>query len=139
VNTTKVTESGPYLVGSGGANDVASSASEVVVTLEQSKSRFVDQVPYITSPGNKVSTVVSQLGILEKELGPAELRLTAYFRVSPNLTEEEAVRAIQERCGWTLRVSPRLQVLPLPNSEDLQFIRAFDPKRLFLRGEEVKR
>jgi acyl CoA:acetate/3-ketoacid CoA transferase beta subunit len=138
VNTTKVSESGPYLVGSGGANDVASGAGEVLVTLEQSKTRFVEKVPYITSPGEKVTAVVSQMGILEKELGAGELRLTAYFPASSNQTDEEAVRAIQETCGWKLKVSPRLQVLPLPNSEDLKFIRAFDPKRLFLGWPKTK-
>jgi len=33
VNTTKISAAGPYLVGSGGANDVASGSSEVIVTL----------------------------------------------------------------------------------------------------------
>jgi acyl CoA:acetate/3-ketoacid CoA transferase alpha subunit/acyl CoA:acetate/3-ketoacid CoA transferase beta subunit len=139
VNTTKVSESGPYLVGSGGANDVASGASEIVVTLEQSKSRFVEKVPYITSPGSKVTTVISQLGILEKDFGGEELRLTAYFPIYPNQTEEGIVRSIREQCGWNLQVSPRLQVLSLPSPEDLKFIRCFDPKRLFLGGSEAKR
>jgi acyl CoA:acetate/3-ketoacid CoA transferase beta subunit len=139
VNTTKVSESGPYLVGSGGANDVASGASEIVVTLEQSKVRFVEKVPYITSPGSKVTTVISQLGILEKDFGGEELRLTAYFPIYPNQTEEGIVRSIREQCGWNLQVSPRLQVLSLPSPEDLKFIRCFDPKRLFLGGSEAKR
>jgi acyl CoA:acetate/3-ketoacid CoA transferase beta subunit len=70
VNTTKVSEQGPYLVGSGGANDVASGASEIMVTLEQSKTRFLDGVPYITSPGGKVTTVVikSELPAQETDL-----------------------------------------------------------------------
>ncbi|HDS05742.1 MAG TPA: hypothetical protein ENN95_01750, partial [Deltaproteobacteria bacterium] len=42
VNTTKISDAGPYLVGSGGANDVTSGASETIVTLEQSKNRFLE-------------------------------------------------------------------------------------------------
>src|SRR5438094_54023 len=34
-----------YITGSGGANDIASSAREVVVTLAQRRNRFVDKVP----------------------------------------------------------------------------------------------
>jgi acyl CoA:acetate/3-ketoacid CoA transferase beta subunit len=44
VNTTRISDAGPYLVGSGGANDVASGASETIVTLEHSKDRFLEQV-----------------------------------------------------------------------------------------------
>ncbi len=139
VNTTKVSEQGPYLVGSGGANDVASGASEIIVTLEQSKTRFLDGVPYITSPGGKVTTVVSQLGIFEKGFGKQELRLTGYFPYGSGRSEEEVVRDVRGQCGWDLKVASPLEVLPLPSPEQLSFIRVFDPKRLFLGGAEGKR
>ncbi|HEY1466937.1 MAG TPA: CoA-transferase, partial [Acidimicrobiales bacterium] len=44
-----------FLVGSGGGNDVASRADEVVVMATLTRRRTVDQVPYITSPGGRVS------------------------------------------------------------------------------------
>jgi len=126
----------PY---SGNCYGALAARKGVIVTVEQSKSRFVEKVPYITSPGDKVTTVVSQLGILEKEFGREELRLTAYSPISPNQTEEKTVLAAREQCGWDLQVSPRLQALPLPSAEDLKFIRCFDPKRLFLGGPEAKK
>jgi acyl CoA:acetate/3-ketoacid CoA transferase alpha subunit/acyl CoA:acetate/3-ketoacid CoA transferase beta subunit len=139
VNTTKLSPQGPYLVGSGGANDVASGASECLITMEQNKSRFVDDVSYITSPGAKVTTVISQLGIFEKGFGKDELQLTGYFPASPAASEEESIRAVREACGWNLTVRSRPEVLPLPSGEDLKFLRSFDPKRLFLRGDESER
>jgi hypothetical protein len=110
-----------------------------MVTLEQSKSRFVEKVPYITSPGFGVTTVVSQYGIFEKPLGPQELELTAYFDDSSAEPEEKMVRTIQEQCGWPLKVRRPLRVFPSPSSEQLKFLRCFDPKRLFLGGSESKR
>jgi acyl CoA:acetate/3-ketoacid CoA transferase alpha subunit len=139
VNTTKLSPEGPYLVGSGGANDVASGANECVITMEQNKSRFVAEVPYITSPGAKVTTVISQLGVFEKGFGKDELQLSGYFPACPGATEEESVRAIKEACGWDLKIRSHLETLPLPSGEDLKFLRSFDPKRLFLRGNESER
>ena len=77
-----------YITGSGGANDIASSAREVVVTLAQSRTRFVEKVPYVTAPGRGVSAVVSDLGVYEKA---------------------DAVRAAREACGWDLKVAPALE------------------------------
>jgi acyl CoA:acetate/3-ketoacid CoA transferase alpha subunit/acyl CoA:acetate/3-ketoacid CoA transferase beta subunit len=139
INTTKLSPKGPYLVGSGGANDVASGANECLVTMEQNKSRFVAEVPYITSPGQKVTTVVSQLGMFEKDFGNNELTLTGYFPIKPGASEEESVTAIKEACGWDLKVRSTLDILPFPSGEDLKLLRSFDPKRLFLGGEESER
>jgi acyl CoA:acetate/3-ketoacid CoA transferase alpha subunit/acyl CoA:acetate/3-ketoacid CoA transferase beta subunit len=137
VNTTVIPKVG-YLVGSGGANDVASGAKEVMVTLEQSRSRYVEKVPYITSPGSRVTTVVSQWGIFEKALGDEELMLTYCFLPGPQKPEEEVVREMKEQCGWVLKVHPRLQSLSPPSPEELKFLRCFDPRRFFLGGERAK-
>ncbi|MBN1473450.1 MAG: hypothetical protein JW914_02440 [Syntrophaceae bacterium] len=139
VNTTKISDVGPYLVGSGGANDVASGASETIVTLEQSKDRFLEQVDYITSPGVRVSTVVSQRGIFEKEIGRNELMLTGYVPLRAGASEEESVRNIKEMCGWKLKIKDKLQVFSLPDEEEILFIRCFDPKRYFLGSDESQR
>jgi len=138
INTTRLSPTGPFLVGSGGANDVASGASECLVTLEQNKERFVDKVHYITSPGLKVSTVVSQLGIMEKALGENELELTAYFPTTAK-TEEECVQNIRRQCGWNLKVRHPLTAIPPPSFDDVKFLRCFDPRRMFLGGGEKSR
>jgi acyl CoA:acetate/3-ketoacid CoA transferase alpha subunit len=118
-----------YITGSGGANDIASSAREVVVTLNQSRRRFVDKVPYITAPGRRVRTVVSDLGVYQKPDGDDELLLTGVFATS---AEAEAVRAARDACGWELRVAPGLRRFEAPGADELRVVRLFDPRRYFL-------
>jgi acyl CoA:acetate/3-ketoacid CoA transferase alpha subunit/acyl CoA:acetate/3-ketoacid CoA transferase beta subunit len=125
VNTSKLPDRGLYLVGSGGGNDVASLATEVVVVARQSPRRFVEQVPFITSPGTRVSTVISQCGIYRKAEPDGELVLTEVF--ADEGAVESAVQAAREQCGWDLRVAPRVGRLPLPDGETLARLRAFDP------------
>ncbi|MFQ5520799.1 MAG: CoA-transferase, partial [Candidatus Methylomirabilia bacterium] len=102
-----------YVTGSGGANDIASSAREVVVTLAQSRQRFVEKVPYITAPGRHVSAVVSDRGVFEKGGAHGELVLTGVFSGKP---EAEAVEAAREACGWELAVAPTLRRFDPPTS-----------------------
>jgi len=109
-----------YITGSGGANDIASSAREVVVTLNQSRRRFVDKVPYITAPGRRISTVVSDLGVYQKPDENGELVLTGVFATR---SEAEAVHAAREACGWELRVAPSLRHVDLPTAEELRLVR----------------
>jgi acyl CoA:acetate/3-ketoacid CoA transferase alpha subunit len=118
-----------YVTGSGGANDITSSAREVVVSLLQSPQRFVDKVPYITAPGRTVRTVVSDLGVYEKEHVDGVLRLTGVFGNQP---EAQAVEAARAACGWDLGVAPRLRRFEAPTADELALIRLFDPRRYFL-------
>jgi len=118
-----------YVTGSGGANDITSSAREVVVSLLQSPQRFVDKVPYITAPGRTVRTVVSDLGVYEKEHEDGPLRLAGVFGNRP---EAQAVEAARAACGWDLAVAPRLRRFEAPTADELGLIRLFDPRRYFL-------
>jgi acyl CoA:acetate/3-ketoacid CoA transferase alpha subunit/acyl CoA:acetate/3-ketoacid CoA transferase beta subunit len=118
-----------YITGSGGANDITSSAREVVVCLQQSTRRFVDKVPYITAPGRTVRTVVSDLGVYGKTGEHGELRLTGLFGDRP---EAGAVKAAREACGWDLQVGPMLRRFTAPTAEELALVRLFDPRRYFL-------
>jgi acyl CoA:acetate/3-ketoacid CoA transferase alpha subunit len=118
-----------YITGSGGANDIASSAREVVVTLAQSPRRFVDKVPYVTAPGRRVSTVVSDLGVYAKPDEHGELTLIG---VPAGRPEGEAVEAARAACGWDLRIAPRLASLEPPTGDELRLVRLFDPHRYFL-------
>jgi len=124
---------GRYLTGSGGANDVATGAKETMVIMAQSRERYLEKVPFITAPGEKVRTLVSQWGIFEKPPGSEEFVLTAYIKDSPELTEDSAVRRIKENCGWELKVVPRPEAISPPKEEELSFLRLFDPNGYYLR------
>ncbi len=131
VNSTKIPGK-MYFVGSGGANDICSSAKEVVVTALQDKNRFVEKVAYISSPGGRVKAVVSDLGVYEKPQGSDQLVLTGYFPSADRPGREAAVRHIRENCGFDLKVAEEVIEIPPPEIEELKMLRLFDPRRQFL-------
>jgi acyl CoA:acetate/3-ketoacid CoA transferase beta subunit len=119
------------ITGSGGANDVASGASEVLVVVPQSPLRLVHEVSYITAPGQRVRTVVTTRGVFEKREGERELALTGII-ADGRSSEEEAVRSIREQCGWDLKVASRLRTVDPPTAEEMALLRLFDPHKFFL-------
>lgn len=129
VNSTR-TAAGEFLVGSGGANDIVTSAAETVVVAAQRAQTFVEKVGYVTSPGTKIRCVISTMGRFEK-LDGDELVLTGYFAAT-RLDRAQAVAEIRRRCGWDLKVADELQELPPATAEELALLRLFDPERFFL-------
>lgn len=129
VNTTLIPDV-TYLTGSGGGNDICSAASQVMVTAYSGKKRYVEKVDYVTSPGNRVRTVVSELGVLEKD-GSGELILTSFFPETGK-TMDEIIARIKDRCGWNLKVAPEPRPIDPPTLDELKLLRILDPKRQFL-------
>ncbi len=119
------------ITGSGGANDVASGASEVVVVVPQSPFRVVPEVSYITAPGQRVRTLVTTLGMFEKLDGDREFTLTGTLEDGKS-SEEERVRAIKEQCQWELKIASQLKILGMPTLDELALLRLFDPHKFFL-------
>jgi acyl CoA:acetate/3-ketoacid CoA transferase beta subunit len=132
LNTTSP-EKKTLITGSGGANDVMSAAREVVLIMPQSRKRFVEKLPFITSPGAAAKTLVSTLGVFEKLGDDREFTLTSYFEDQLPKGKEMAIREIQEQCGWDLRTIDSPTKFPVPDDRDLVTLRLFDPDRYFLR------
>lgn len=123
------TADGTFLTGSGGANDVASAAEEVVVTIRHSPRRIVEQVPYVTAPGGRVSAIVTSEAVLERRDGA--FVLTGYL--APAGADREAtISGIQERTGFAFEVSSDPVAEPLPDADELAVLRAFDRTGVFL-------
>jgi len=128
INSTKVDNQ--FIAGSGGANDAAN-AQEVLVISRQSPKRYVERVDYITCPGARVKTVVSDMGVFEKLGDEDELTLTR-LHFNPELsTMDEKINAVREKCGWDLKVSPDIRETTRPEIEELAMIRCFDPDGLY--------
>ncbi len=146
VNSSGAPAAGMWLVGSGGANDVASSAAAVVVVAAQSPTRFVPRVSYVTSPGSRVVAIVSQWGVfrrLDDKSGaaaveargsgpetpgrPGEFALAAYYDDPAGRGREASVRRVREKCGWNLRILPNPLPLPPPRPSLIRRLRLFDP------------
>jgi acyl CoA:acetate/3-ketoacid CoA transferase alpha subunit/acyl CoA:acetate/3-ketoacid CoA transferase beta subunit len=133
VNSTRI-EPRPFLVGSGGGNDVASTATENVVVATLTPQRTPRDCSYVTSPGRAVRALVTDLGVLEKhgELATAELVLTA---VPPGpASVADRVAEAQAACGWELRAAPDVSELKAPTAAEVEALRRWDPRGWFLRA-----
>ncbi len=131
INTLKLSEE-QYMIGAGGANDAASGAREVVVVTTQSRGRFLEKVPYISCPGDRVRTLVSSLGVFEKIGDDPEFTLTQYFPDAKLKTAEENIGRVRENCGWELKVSPQIEEAPRATLEELLILRLLDAKKNFI-------
>jgi acyl CoA:acetate/3-ketoacid CoA transferase alpha subunit/acyl CoA:acetate/3-ketoacid CoA transferase beta subunit len=128
LNSTTTAE-GQFLVGSGGANDAAN-AREVIVILNQSKDRFPETLPYITCPGDRVTTVVSTMGVLTKPIGKAELSLVACLPDSKLPDLEDRIKRVQDNCGWLIKLADKVREVARPTPDELKLLRWLVPWRL---------
>ena len=129
LNTVQI--DGAPFIGLGGAGD-AVNALETLVLAKQSRARFMEKVPFVGCPGQRIKTLVTDLGLLKKLGDDDTFTLTKYFSNPADRGEEEHLREIKERCGWTLKVAQELEKVLPPTSEELAILRNLDPQRLFL-------
>ncbi len=104
------------LPGGGGAPEIARNCERVFVMLRQSKRAFVADLDFLSSAGERVSTVVTDVGVLEPDGATGELTLTA---LHPGSTVEQAVDAT----GWPLRTADELTTTAPPSTEELAALR----------------
>ncbi len=127
LNSTRLSD-GRFLVGSGGANDVVSRAAAcVVVTLGRAR-RMPAEVAYVTAPGERVVSVVTDRGVLRRIDG--RLKVAAVPSGPEALAER--VRAMVAACGWEPEVSRDLHELPPVTMDEARNLRQFDRRRQFL-------
>jgi glutaconate CoA-transferase, subunit B len=127
INTTVI---GDYasprtrLPGSGGACEIAINAQQVFVIMRQSPRSFVERIDFRTSPGQKVSVVVTDLGVYHPD-DDGELRLDA---LHPGVTLEQVRGAM----AWEPRVAAELAQTPPPSEDELRLIREeLDPAGVY--------
>jgi glutaconate CoA-transferase subunit B len=126
INTTVI---GPYgapkvrLPGAGGAPEIAASCRRVVVVVRQSPRAFVERVGFRTSTGERVTTVITDLGVLTRRPGTGdagdELVLT---RLHPGAT----VDAARAATGWDLTVADDVAVTARPSATELGVLRELE-------------
>lgn len=136
INTTVV---GEYarpkvrLPGAGGAPEIATSCSKVIITLRHSSRSLVGKVDFITSvghgdgnhyrqrvglPGSGPQAIITDLGVLRCDPETSEFILVS---VHPGVEVADVVAAT----GWTLRRAPRVEVTQAPTDEELGALRRF--------------
>ena len=136
VNSTYAAN-GDFLVGSGGANDVLSAADEVIITVANESHRMVDKVAYRTCPGDRVQTIVTDLGVFDRAEDGAFV-LTALL---PEAGEglRGGIELVRARTGWPLEVARDLEREPAASIDELTALRMFDPQQLFLRDRDSRK
>ncbi len=127
LNSTRLGD-GRFLVGSGGANDVASRAAACVVVTLGRPQRLPAEVSYVTAPGQRVTAVVTDRGILRKLDG--RLQVAAVPAGTGSL--DERVRALVASCGWVPDVARDVFELDAVTLAEVLELRQFDRRRQFL-------
>jgi len=109
------------LPGGGGAPEIATSAKKVFVMLRQTPRAFVERLDFLTSVGDRVGLVVTDLGILEPDPETRELTLTL---VHPGVEVDQ----VREATGWDLRVADELGETQPPTESELTSLRGLKTK-----------
>ena len=116
-------------MGSGGANDVASRATACVVVTLARPERLPETVAYVTSPGQRVVSVVTDKGILRRDDGV--LRLAAVPAGEGTVGGEGAsvrARRVGTSPRWPARSRSFRRCVPTRCGR----LREYDRQRLFL-------
>jgi acyl CoA:acetate/3-ketoacid CoA transferase alpha subunit/acyl CoA:acetate/3-ketoacid CoA transferase beta subunit len=127
LNSTELA-GGRFLVGSGGANDVASRADACVVVTLARPERLPDTVAYVTSPGHQVVSVVTDKGTLRRD---GETFCLAAVPAGER-TVEDRVREFVSSCGYGPDVAREVAELDPVRTEEVMALRNYDRQRLFL-------
>jgi glutaconate CoA-transferase subunit B len=105
------------LPGAGGAPEIARACREILVVLRQTPRAFVERLDFLSSSGERVSAVITELGILEPDPATRELVLT---QLHPGVSADGA----REATGWPLRVADEVTVCEPPTNTELAALRA---------------
>ena len=127
LNSTQLA-GGRFLVGSGGANDVASRATACVVVTLARPERLPETVAYVTSPGQRVVSVVTDKGILRR----ARRCLAPGCGPRRGGTLDDRVREFASSCGYQPDVVREVEELPAVRFDEVRALREYDRRRLFL-------
>ena len=128
------------LVGSGGANDIASIAKTYVIVMKQKKDRFVEKVDYVTTVGHYKGynsrkslglrgsgpqCIISDMAVFRFDETSKELYIESYH---PTFTLDQ----VQENLGYNVKVSPDVKETALPTPQELTILNEMDPGGYYL-------
>ncbi|NPV91898.1 MAG: glutaconate CoA-transferase [Firmicutes bacterium] len=128
------------LAGSGGANDLASSANRTIIMMRQDGRNFVEKLDYLTSPGYLDGpgarqraglsgcgpvAVVTTMGVYRFDRETREMYLE---KIHPGVELEKIKAAVK----WDLAVSPNLSETEPPTEEQVMIMRTLDPLAVYL-------
>jgi glutaconate CoA-transferase subunit B len=128
------------LPGSGGGNDIISSAKRIVVIMTHEKRKMVKKLDYLTSPGfldgpgarekagllgGGPSLVVTNLCQMDFDPETKRIRLAT---IHPGVSTQQVV----ENSGFDLIVPEIVPTTELPSQEELRLLRLIDPNGIYI-------
>lgn len=127
INTSRLAD-GRWLTGSGGANDIASTADCVVLSTASPR-KFVDRVAYVTSPGRRIGEVVSHFGRFCREAPEDPFTLATWLPPDGDgpKTPGEAVSTLTR---WPVHTSGWLPEDEIKD-EEIAWLRGLDPQGFY--------
>ena len=133
------------LAGSGGANDIASSAGRTVIMMRLQQGKFVNKLHYITSPGYLAGPGAREkAGLLGK--GPAvvitekcvfgfddETKEMFLQKIYPGVKVEDIKKLVE----WDLKIAANVEETEPPTEEQIRIMKAYDPMGFLLGKKSV--
>lgn len=128
------------LPGSGGGNDIISSAKRIIVIMPHEKRKMVKKLDYLTSPGfldgpgarekagllgGGPSLVVTNLCQMDFDPETKRIRLAT---IHPGVT----IQQIVENSGFDITLPKSASTTELPTQEELTLLRAIDPNGIYI-------
>jgi 3-oxoacid CoA-transferase subunit A len=131
------TGKGKFIVGSGGANDIASTA-DCIIVAKAIRQRYVRKVNFITSNGDRVKEAVCQFGRFRRDKKEHIFEFTHWI-APPSDPDMEPEEAVLKFTNWMPADDvPPKEELP-PTSEELTILRSLDPERIYIEQFMVYR
>ncbi len=133
------------LAGSGGANDIASSAGRLIIMMHLGKGKFVDRVQFLTTPGyisgpgareeaglkgKGPEYVVTEKCIFAFDEKTKEMYLKLLY---PGVTVEE----VKQLVGWDLKVAANMEKPEPPTEQQIRLMKAFDPDGSIMKTPKI--
>lgn len=128
------------LPGSGGANDIGSFCFKTIIIMRQDKTKFVEKLPFITTPGyldgpdgrEKAGLpdggpyrVITQFGVYGFDEETKRMKLIS---IHPGVTLNE----IKENSSMEIIIQDNIETSPQPDEESLKILREIDPFKIVL-------
>jgi glutaconate CoA-transferase subunit B len=120
INTTVIGSYGKpnvRLPGAGGASEIAAHAKRVLVVMTLDRRAFPANVDFVTSPGDRVSRVITDKCIFDRDPASGELFLSALY---PGVTADD----VRARVGWELQTAPVVDQVAPPSRAVLAALRS---------------
>lgn len=137
---------GKRLPGSGGANDIASSAKATVIMAQHRPERLVERVQYVTSPGflgggdqrrragllgGGPLMIITDLAVFRFD---TETKGAYVASIHPTVDPTDVVA----RTGFAVDVSDSTPRTPQPDHATIELLRSLDPDGVYLRDSRAK-